>query len=173
MALTAQAVGHIAEPDLKFTNSGKAVLELRINVTARRKDRQTGEWADDGAPNWVGATFWESEAERLAEILHKGDKVTVIGTLVKETYQKRDGGDGVKDVLRFPTLLDVVSKADRSNAPQTHGNGPQSAWQGKTTPAQGSGFSGPQNGAQSADVWGANQGGEPFNGGRVEIRPTF
>ena len=48
MALTAQAVGHIAEPDLKFTSSGKAVLELRINVTMRRKDRQAGDWADDG-----------------------------------------------------------------------------------------------------------------------------
>ena len=162
MALTAQAVGHIAEPDLKFTNSGKAVLELRINVTARRKDRQTGEWADDGAPNWVGATFWEREAERLAEILRKGDKVTVIGTMVKETYQKRDGGEGVKDVLRFPTLLDVVSKADRSNAPQRSQEAAGGAYGGGQYTGQGQQFPQPQMGAQSADVWGANQGGAPF-----------
>ena len=163
MALTAQAVGHIAEPDLKFTNSGKAVLELRINVTARRKDRQTGEWADDGAPNWVGATFWESEAERLAEILHKGDKVTVIGTLVKETYQKRDGGEGVKDVLRFPTLLDVVSKADRSNAPQRSQEAAGGAYAGRQYTGQGQQFTQPQTGAQS-DPWatGNDRGPVPF-----------
>ena len=159
MALTAQAVGHIAEPDLKFTNSGKAVLELRINVTLRRKDRQTGEWADDGAPNWVGATFWQSEAERLAEILHKGDKVTVIGTMVKETYQKRDGGEGVKDVLRFPMLLDVVSKADRQNAPQRSQEAAGGAYGGGPVYSAGPG---PQNGSQSADPWGGQQTSAPF-----------
>ena len=161
MALTAQAVGHIAEPDLKFTNSGKAVLELRINVTLRRKDRQTGDWADDGAPNWVSATFWQSEAERLAEILHKGDKVTVIDTMVKETYQKRDGGEGVKDILRYPMLLDVVSKADRSNAPQRSQEAAGGAYGGGQYTGQGQQFPQPQTGAQSADVWGAN-GPVPF-----------
>ncbi|MDN5964360.1 MAG: single-stranded DNA-binding protein [Actinomyces sp.] len=158
MALTAQAVGHIAEPDLKFTNSGKAVLELRINVTLRRKDRQTGDWSDDGAPNWVSATFWQSEAERLAEILHKGDKVTIIGTLVKETYQKRDGGEGGKDILRYPTLLDVVSKADRSNAPQRSQEAAGGAYGGGQAYSAGPGA---QTGAQS-DPWGGQQTSAPF-----------
>ena len=50
MPATATITGRIAEPVLRWTQGGHAVLELSIAATPRRKDRQSGEWADDGAP---------------------------------------------------------------------------------------------------------------------------
>ena len=98
------------EPELRFTQQGKAVLEVSVNGTRSQKDKQTGQWSDDGAPLWVAAAFWEDEAQRLAGALHKGDQVTVSGDLVLEEYQKRDGTPGQKHVLRFPRFLGVVPR---------------------------------------------------------------
>ncbi|WP_266194706.1 single-stranded DNA-binding protein, partial [Salmonella enterica] len=76
--------GNIAQPELRFTNNGKPVLELRIGATPRKQNPQTKEWEDWGAPLWYSATFWEAEAEHLAQTLQKGMKVTVTGTQVVE-----------------------------------------------------------------------------------------
>ena len=81
MPATATITGRIAEPVLRWTQGGHAVLELSIAATPRRKDRQTGEWADDGAPLWINATLWDAEAEAAAELLRKGDAVIATGTL--------------------------------------------------------------------------------------------
>ena len=71
MASTIYATGTIAEPKLDFGSSGKARLKIRLNTTARRKDRQTGEWADWGDQLWYSATFWDKRAEELMEMLRR------------------------------------------------------------------------------------------------------
>lgn len=146
MSMETTITGNIANPELRFTQQGAAVLELRINGTRRAKNKQTGEWADDGAQLWVSATFWENEAEKLAEVLHKGSKVTVSGGVVMEEYQKRDGNRGQKIVIRNPRFLGVIPSA--SNRPQearTAANAPDPYTQ-------------PTN-----DPWGApGAGGAPF-----------
>lgn len=129
MAMTTLTVGHIAEPTLRWTQAGKAVLELRVNATRSRKT-QDGQWEDDGAQLWASTTFWEDEAQRLADQLGKGDRVTVIGDLVEEEYTTRDGAPAVKHVIRFPRLIEVRPKRDRQQ-PQQYA--PQPAQQ----PAQG------------------------------------
>lgn len=108
MALRAVVTGAIADPVLRWTPQQKAVVEMRINATASNRDKATGKWSDMGAPLWVSATFWDDEAKHLSEALHKGDRVTVEGTLVVETYHRRDGGEGIRYVLRFPRFLGVI-----------------------------------------------------------------
>ncbi len=36
----------VAEPELRFTPSGVAAASVRIAVTPRSRDNQTGEWKD-------------------------------------------------------------------------------------------------------------------------------
>lgn len=108
MALRAIATGAIAEPVLRWTPQQKAVLDLRLNATASSRDKNSGQWADIGSPLWIGATFWDDEAKHLSEILHKGDRVTVEGTLVIESFQRRDGTPGQKYSVRFPRFLGVL-----------------------------------------------------------------
>ncbi len=114
MALKAVATGLIAEPTLRWTAKQQAVLELRINATHAEKDRSTGAWSDYGDPLWVSATFWEEEAQTLEGALNKGDRVTVEGTLIIESFRRRDGGEGHKYVLRYPRFLGVVPSRRRS-----------------------------------------------------------
>lgn len=108
MSLRGQVTGKIANPVLRWTGKQQAVLELRIHATASARDKATGEWSDIGDPLWVSASFWERDAERLAEVLQQGDRVTVEGTLVIESYQRRDGGGGIAHSLRNPRFLGIV-----------------------------------------------------------------
>ena len=146
MAMEATVTGSIAEPELRYTAQGKAVLEVRIGATRRAKDKQSGEWGDDGSPLWVGSTFWEQEAERLAEFLTKGCKVSVFGTVVREEFQRKDGSAGEKLIIRFPRFLGFTPKA--GNTPQAS----QDRFSVPSTSQAGTGWggavNGPQNGAQ-------------------------
>ncbi len=108
MAIRAQVTGTIAEPVPRFTPKQQAVLELRINATPRERNKSTGQWEDVGSQIWIGATFWERDAQVLGEALNKGDRVTVEGTLVQETYQRRDGATATSLSLRWPRFLGTI-----------------------------------------------------------------
>ena len=146
MAMEATVTGSIAEPELKYTAQGKAVLEVRIGATRRAKDKQSGEWGDDGSPLWVGSTFWEKEAERLAELLTKGCKVSVSGTVVREEFQKRDGGQGEKLIIRFPRFLGYTPKS--GNDPQASQDQFSGGYSPQTPTYPPNARNAPQNGAQ-------------------------
>ena len=116
MALRAQITGAITEPTLRFTPRQQAVLDFRINATAVIRNKSTGQWEDVGAPLWVSVAFWEHDAQTLKDVLSKGDRVTVEGTLIQETYQRRDGAEGSSLSLRWPKFLGIVPS--RRSAPQ-------------------------------------------------------
>ncbi|GAA1578734.1 hypothetical protein GCM10009827_120310 [Dactylosporangium maewongense] len=63
-----------ADPELRFTQTGRAVTELRV-VHNRRRRTKDGDWTD-GTPMYITVTAWERLAERVAE-LKKGDTVIV------------------------------------------------------------------------------------------------
>ena len=160
MGTKVTVTGMIAEPVLRYTPQNKAVLEVSVNGTRSQRDKTTGQWSDDGAPLWVAATFWEDEAQRLADALHKGDQVTVSGDLVLEEYQKRDGTPGQKHVLRFPRFLGVVPRRQNTAYGSQQANTASFG-----TPANdpwGSNPPAPQNGTQATDQWGGPSNVAPF-----------
>lgn len=70
--------GNLAdEPELRFTETGRAVCRLRVGHNTRRRSN-AGEWVN-GPTMWVTVTAWEALAERIAGSLHKGDTVLVDG----------------------------------------------------------------------------------------------
>ena len=117
MSATATILGRIAEPVLRWTQGGHAVLELSIAATPRRKNRQTGDWEDDGAPLWINATLWDAEAEAAHELLRKGDPVIATGTLALETYTTKNGQPGQKLMLRFPKVAKEPRPTPTHGAP--------------------------------------------------------
>ena len=164
MTVNATIQGRIAEPELKYTSGGKPVLDLRICATPRKKNRDTGEWADDGTELWVSAPFWDAEAERLAEVLAKGDTVTVTGTLAQEEFTRRDGGQGQKLVVRFPKFLGVVPRApqasqDRFSAPQTQNVG---GYQPAPNMAPQTAQNDPAGNLAQSELWGGSDQRAPF-----------
>lgn len=102
-----------AAPEVKFTQAGKQVTELRIAATASRKN-QDGQWEDDGEPLWVTASFWGEQHGYLADTLKKGDKVTVTGVLIQRGWDGNDGQRRTALELRFPRFRGVISHKNAS-----------------------------------------------------------
>ena len=139
MPVTATVTGRISEPVLRLTQNGHAALALSIAATPRRKNHQTGEWEDDGAPLWINATLWDAEAEAAHELLRKGDPVIATGTLALETYTTANGQPGQKLILRFPKVAKAprpapANGAPANNHPPTHQDQPSNSPQPNDPP---------------------------------------
>lgn len=78
-----------SDPALRYLASGKAVADLRI-VFSKRKKTEAGGWVEDGSL-WVKATVWDKHAEFVAESLSKGDSVIVSGELSESEWTDREG----------------------------------------------------------------------------------
>ena len=115
MSARVYITGNIGQqPEVRFTQTGTATLNFSIGCTPRRKDRNSDRWEDDGAPLWITVTLWGDEAERLADILHTGDRVSVNGILKRRVYDRRDGGQGESLELVGARDLAVIPKPDSS-----------------------------------------------------------
>lgn len=92
MALPRFAVdGRLAgEPELRFSQAGKAVVKMRV-VAADRRKNDRGEW-EDADTLWLDVTCFDKLAENVAESVVKGDLVLVQGKLRTEEWQDRDSG---------------------------------------------------------------------------------
>lgn len=76
-----------ADPELKYTQNGKAVCHLSVGVTERPRN---GVKQDT---QWFRVSVWNKTAEWAAEALRKGARVFVDGKL---EFQKWKGNDGVE-----------------------------------------------------------------------------
>jgi single-strand DNA-binding protein len=84
-------VGNLtADPELRFTTSGKAVTKLRVAVQSRRPKSEGNGW-EDGPATFHSVTVWGTTAEYAAESLTRGDRVVVIGRLKQRSYQTDAG----------------------------------------------------------------------------------
>lgn len=108
--------GLVEDPSLRFTPGGKAVCEVRVGASDSKKD-DAGNWQTTERI-YIGATFWEAEAEAIAELLRKGDRVTITGRLYEREYEKRDGTKGKALEVKFPSIAKKVTapKAQRQQS---------------------------------------------------------
>lgn len=82
-----------AEPTYKVFPNGSTKATLRVASTARRLNRETGEWMD-GPTSFVNVTCWRQLANHVALCVRKGEPVVVMGRLQVRRYQHRDGSPG-------------------------------------------------------------------------------
>ena len=86
-----------SNPRFNFTSSGKAVANLRVAVSSRRKGRD-GEYADT-PPVFYDVTVWGGPAEHVANSLTGGDRVLVCGRSWVETYTDATGEERTRQVI--------------------------------------------------------------------------
>ena len=111
--------GNLVEtPELRFTNTGTPVTNLRVAVTQRVQ--QDGQWRD-GDTSFFKVNVWRGQAEHLADSLAKGDRVMVIGRLRQRSWETPKARSGRRPRSR-PTR-----SAPRSSGPRPRWNGPASA----------------------------------------------
>ncbi len=79
------------DPELRSTSSDK-VMNLSLAYNYGKKDS-----SGNRPTQWVDAALWGKRAEALADFLRKGRELYVeVADIHIETYDKRDGGTGVK-----------------------------------------------------------------------------
>ena len=77
-----------ADPELRMTNSGTAILNLRLATSESYLDtnKQRQERTE-----WHRITVWGKRAEGLGKILKKGDRILVEGRIQTSSYDDKDG----------------------------------------------------------------------------------
>jgi single-strand DNA-binding protein len=78
-----------ADPEMRYTPSGRPVTQFNVAVNQSTKNQQTGEWVE--ATDWFRISVWGDRAERAAENLRKGNRVFVEGRFKTREFEGRDG----------------------------------------------------------------------------------
>ena len=106
----------VADPELKYTQSGTAVVSFRVATTPRVF--RDGQWVN-GDSTFLTCSLWRDAAENVAESLSKGLRVIVQGKLRQRSYENREGQkrtvyelevDDVGPSLRFARATVVRSQ---------------------------------------------------------------
>lgn len=114
-----------ADPELRFTQGGQAVLNLRlaINESYLDKDKVRQERTE-----WVNVVVWGKRGEALAKILTKGSSIFVEGSLRSSSYDDRDGNKRYKTEINANNVVLTGGRgrggeeSDRPrNSPDGHG----------------------------------------------------
>jgi single-strand DNA-binding protein len=76
------------DPELRYTPNGIAVVNLRIAVNRRFRDRASGELKEETC--FITVTAWDKQAEACNQYLKKGSPVFVEGTLQSRSWETSD-----------------------------------------------------------------------------------
>ncbi len=80
----------VNDPELRFLENGTGMVKFTVASTPRTLDRQSGQWKD-GDPLFLACTAWRELAEHVAESLHKGTRVVVVGRLRLSRWENEQG----------------------------------------------------------------------------------
>ncbi|HLM31889.1 MAG TPA: single-stranded DNA-binding protein [Solirubrobacterales bacterium] len=97
------------DPELRNTQSGMAVCELRVAVNSRRKD-ESGNWADK--PNYFDVTVFGAQGENCATYLSKGRPVAVEGRLDWREWEAKDGSGKRQKVSIIANSVQFLGSRD-------------------------------------------------------------
>jgi single-strand DNA-binding protein len=82
-------IGNLGQnPELRFTQSGQAVLTMRMATNERFKNRD-GEWQD--RTEWHNVVVWGKRAEGLNKVVEKGTHMYVEGRLQTRSWEDKSG----------------------------------------------------------------------------------
>lgn len=88
MAVVTISGNVVRDPQLRFTQSGDAVVSFTVAYTKRKFNRESNSWQDDGDALFLDVTAWKALAEGAAEGLRQGSKVVVTGELRQRNWEK-------------------------------------------------------------------------------------
>lgn len=78
--------GHLgADPEVRFTSSGKKVTNLRVAARVRRGTKED-------ITIWWRVTFWSEDFDKIISYMKKGSAVVIVGEMNKpEIFTDREG----------------------------------------------------------------------------------
>ncbi len=77
------------DPELRYTPGGTAVVNLRMAVSRRYRDRNNQEWKEEVC--FVTVVAWDRQAETCNQYLRKGSPLFVEGRLQSRSWEDPNG----------------------------------------------------------------------------------
>ena len=107
-------LGHA--PEVRFTASGQAVVNLRVASNRFYKDK---DGKSQKRTTWARCVVWGTRAEAVGKYLHSGSKVRITGELCNGTYVNKEQVTVRYDEIRVSDIrfLDQAPKSG-SNPPE-------------------------------------------------------
>ena len=144
------------DPELRSTNGGTSVCEMRVAVNSRRKD-QSGQWVDK--PNYFDVVVFGAQGENCANYLSRGRPLAVEGRLDWREWEAKDGGKR-QAVQIIANSVQFLGSRDGGGPPNGNGGGgggqqqPQQSYspQQSDVPADESDFGPVSTGGQEDDI---------------------
>lgn len=127
-----------ADPELKYTPNGGAVLRLRLATTESYvdKNRQRQERTE-----WHTVSVWGNRAEALNKILSKGRSIYVEGRIQSRSWDDKDGNKKYATDINATNILLLGGGGGREGG-GGGGGGYRSESGGMSSPSRGGGGGG-------------------------------
>ena len=110
-----------ADPELRMTNGGQAVLKLRLATSETYLDRNK---VRQERAEWHSVVVWGKRGEALAKILAKGSRIFVEGGLRTSSYDDKDGNKRYKTEVVANNIILSGSGGGRGGPRGSEGPGP-------------------------------------------------
>jgi single-strand DNA-binding protein len=91
-----------ADPELKITSSGQAVLKMRLATTEGYLDKNK---VRQERTEWHQIVLWGKRAEALAKFLTKGSRLFIEGGLRTSSYDDKDGNKRYKTEINATNVI--------------------------------------------------------------------
>src|SRR5450432_2819980 len=137
-----------ADPELKMTSGGQAVLKLRLATSETYVDRNK---VRQERTEWHSVVVWGKRAEALGKFLTKGSRLFVEGGLRTSNYDDKDGNKRYRTEIVASNI--ILSGGGRGGDYNDDFGGPSGGGRG------GGGGGGSGGGAPSGGGGGAPSGG--------------
>lgn len=151
-----------AEPELRMTQGGQAILKLRLatSETYLDKDNQRQERTE-----WHSITVWGKRGEGLAKILTKGSRIFVEGGLRTSSYDDKNGEKRYRTEVTATNII-LAGGAGAGGAGESSGPRGGGGYGGGQRPSGGGGGQRQAAAPPPADDFGDGFGGDdeiPFD----------
>lgn len=115
-----------ADPEVRFTKSGKAVCTFRLACTTSYYNATTKQRVEN--TEWVTCTAWNA-AEWIGKTAHKGSLVHVFGSLQTRTWETKSGEKRYATEVKCEQVNLLSRYGDQSDAKQSGGKSQEQSQQ--------------------------------------------
>lgn len=103
------------DPEVKYTNNGKAVAQFTLAVNRPIKNAEGNYEAD-----FINIVAWNQTAEVVGNYVHKGQRLLVEGRLQIRTYDAKDGSKRYATEVIASNIEFIEKKEGGSSAPASN-----------------------------------------------------
>jgi len=119
------------EPESRFTQSGKQVVNFSLAVSEKRNGEEKTEW--------INVICWENTAKFVADYMRKGSLCFVSGKMQTRKWQDKDGADRYSTEITLQGFNSVLVMLDSAQGNERSGGNPTPSQSPSPSPSPSSG----------------------------------